>query len=154
MPSVLSPRFLRISGIVLLVGVVLGLAVVALTIRLAPSRTTPPRQEKGHLLAELARLRQAQAPPSDPAAVNAERQALEAQLEALRKASPGDPAEMMKRTQQDLERLQAESQPRPDQVWQAVRLARWALVFSVTAISLFLGLILKEVAARRTGQPH
>jgi putative ABC transport system permease protein len=113
-----------------------------------------PRQEKAHLLAELARLRQAQAPPSDPAAVNAERQALEAQLEALRKASPGDPAEMMKRTQQDLERLQAESQPRPDQVWQAVRLARWALVFSVTAISLFLGLILKEVAARRTGQPH
>jgi CHASE3 domain sensor protein len=119
MPSNLSPRFLRI--IVLLVCMLLGLAVLA---------------------------QAQQRPQSTPATARAEMQALEAQLEALRKASPGDPAEMMKQVQQDLER-QAELQPQPAQVRQAVRLAQWALALSIIAISLFLVLALKPIILRR-----
>ncbi len=143
MSSLLSPRSLRISGIVLFVCALLGLAAAMLTGRLAPSRFTPPAQEERvRLLAELARLRQGQALQSAPATANAEMQALEAQLDTLRKASPGDPAELMKRTRRDLERLQAESQAQPAQVQQAILLARWALVLSIAALTLFVGLVI------------
>ncbi|HEX3529311.1 MAG TPA: hypothetical protein VH988_19815 [Thermoanaerobaculia bacterium] len=139
----LSSRSLRISGIVLFGCALLGLAAVMLTGRLAPSRFTPPAQEERvHLLAELARLRQSQTPQSAPITANAEMQALEAQLEALRRAAPGDPAEMMKRTQRDLERLQTESQAQPAQVQQAIWLARWALVLSIAALTLLMGLVI------------
>jgi hypothetical protein len=151
MPSILSPRSLRISGIVLSVCAVLGLAAIALTGRLAPSPSAPPAQDvRAGLLTDLARLRQAQpqgAPGSETQAF------LQAELDALRKATPGDPAAMLKQTQRDLERLQAESRTQPPQVQQAIRTARWALALSLIALCLTGGLALKPAFFKTRADP-